>query len=136
MMKRGKGIRIAGLQNGRKVKPEPKWVLHLLIREQEESSKVGQLDRNQFRSDLSLLLLAQVSLEAASRDLLALQEISCHQKKRSAEILNLLLRDLSEIGSVLGTSELRAVSETAAVNFFHEAEEVQRSSICCVCLLR
>lgn len=54
-------------------------------------------------------LRLQVSLEAIQREFSTLQEITSHHKRRSAEILNLLLRDLSEMGAVLGTSELRAV---------------------------
>ncbi|XP_053352566.1 kinesin heavy chain [Clarias gariepinus] len=47
-------------------------------------------------------------LSTVERDLATLQEVSGHHKKRSAEILSMLLRDLSEIGSVIGTSELKA----------------------------
>ena len=43
------------------------------------------------------------------RDFATLQEMSGHHKKRSAEILSMLLRDLSEIGSIVGTSDLKAV---------------------------
>ncbi|XP_054908768.1 kinesin heavy chain-like [Poeciliopsis prolifica] len=54
-------------------------------------------------------------LEAVQRELSTMQELSTHHKKRSAEIVNLLIRDLSEIGSVLGTTELKAMAEMSGV---------------------
>lgn len=45
-----------------------------------------------------------VLLEGLQRELASLKELSSHQKKRSSEVLNLLLRDLSELGSTLTCS--------------------------------
>uniref|UniRef100_A0A8C3R6W2 Kinesin-like protein n=1 Tax=Cyanoderma ruficeps TaxID=181631 RepID=A0A8C3R6W2_9PASS len=55
--------------------------------------------------------LAQKSVRAAStqRELGQLQELSNHQKKRATEILNLLLKDLGEIGGIIGTNDVKTV---------------------------
>ncbi|KAG1959895.1 kinesin heavy chain [Pimephales promelas] len=51
------------------------------------------------------LLQKSAALTSVERDLCALQELSGHHKKRSAEILSLLLRDLNEIGSVIALND-------------------------------
>ncbi|XP_051761242.1 kinesin heavy chain [Ctenopharyngodon idella] len=51
------------------------------------------------------LVQKSAALAGVERDLSALQELSGHHKKRSAEILGLLLRDLSEIGSVIALND-------------------------------
>ncbi|XP_065107568.1 kinesin heavy chain [Paramisgurnus dabryanus] len=51
------------------------------------------------------LLQKSTCLAGVERDLAALQEVSGHHKKRSAEILSLLLRDLNEIGSVIALND-------------------------------
>uniref|UniRef100_A0A8C1KGQ7 Kinesin-like protein n=1 Tax=Cyprinus carpio TaxID=7962 RepID=A0A8C1KGQ7_CYPCA len=61
-------------------------------------------DRSKTNQQLTEELMQKsVTLAGVERDLSALQELSGHHKKRSAEILSLLLRDLNEIGSVIMT---------------------------------
>ncbi|GAA6224216.1 kinesin heavy chain-like isoform X1 [Lates japonicus] len=47
-------------------------------------------------------------LSAVQRELGQLQELNGLQRKRAAEVLNLLLRDLSDIGAIIGTSDVKA----------------------------
>ncbi|XP_076854444.1 kinesin heavy chain [Brachyhypopomus gauderio] len=54
-------------------------------------------------------------LSTVEQDLATLQEMSGHHKKRSAEILGMLLRDLSDIGGIIGTSDLKAMTEAHGV---------------------
>uniref|UniRef100_A0A6Q2YK97 Kinesin-like protein n=1 Tax=Esox lucius TaxID=8010 RepID=A0A6Q2YK97_ESOLU len=63
-------------------------------------------NKNRFNRQLSEEL-NQKSVSRPGMELCSLQELSSHHKKRAAEILGLLLRDLSEIGSVIGTSDLK-----------------------------
>uniref|UniRef100_A0A4W6D039 Kinesin heavy chain n=1 Tax=Lates calcarifer TaxID=8187 RepID=A0A4W6D039_LATCA len=59
-------------------------------------------DKNRCNEQLNEELAHKtVSLEVVQREFSTLQDLSSHHKKRSAEIINLLLRDLSDIGSVL-----------------------------------
>ncbi|KAI1237389.1 Kinesin heavy chain isoform 5C, partial [Lamprotornis superbus] len=56
--------------------------------------------------------LAQKSsaLTATQRELGQLQELSNHQRKRATEILNLLLKDLGEIGGIIGTNDVKTLT--------------------------
>lgn len=56
-----------------------------------------------------------LSLES---ELQRLQEVSGHQRKRIAEVLNGLMKDLSEFSVIVGNGEIKLVSgEEAAVLF-------------------
>uniref|UniRef100_A0A3Q3LBN0 Kinesin-like protein n=1 Tax=Labrus bergylta TaxID=56723 RepID=A0A3Q3LBN0_9LABR len=46
-------------------------------------------------------------LIAVQRELSQLQELNGLQRKRATEVLNLLLRDLSDIGAIIGTSDVK-----------------------------
>ncbi|XP_058477307.1 kinesin heavy chain-like isoform X2 [Solea solea] len=52
-----------------------------------------------------------VSMSALQRELGQLQELNGLQRKRAAEVLNLLLRDINDIGAIIGTSDVKS-SET------------------------
>ncbi|XP_034034880.1 kinesin heavy chain-like [Thalassophryne amazonica] len=47
-------------------------------------------------------------LLAVQRELIQVQELSGLQRKRSTEILNLLLRDLSDIGAIIGSGDIKS----------------------------
>ncbi|XP_035302702.1 kinesin heavy chain isoform X3 [Cricetulus griseus] len=47
------------------------------------------------------------TLTTTQRELSQLQELSNHQRKRATEILNLLLKDLGEIGGIIGTNDVK-----------------------------
>uniref|UniRef100_A0A8C4EFE1 Kinesin-like protein n=1 Tax=Dicentrarchus labrax TaxID=13489 RepID=A0A8C4EFE1_DICLA len=50
-------------------------------------------------------------LSAVQRELNQLQELNGLQRKRAGEVLNLLLRDLSDIGAIIGNSDAKTSSE-------------------------
>ncbi|MGH0169176.1 UNVERIFIED_CONTAM: hypothetical protein FKN15_056303 [Acipenser sinensis] len=67
-------------------------------------------DRTQANEQLADELAQKtMCLLAVQRELNQLQELSKHQKKRAAEILNLLLKDLNEIGGIIGTNDIKVV---------------------------
>uniref|UniRef100_A0A4W6BX02 Kinesin-like protein n=1 Tax=Lates calcarifer TaxID=8187 RepID=A0A4W6BX02_LATCA len=73
-------------------------------------------DKNRCNEQLNEELAHKtVSLEVVQREFSTLQDLSSHHKKRSAEIINLLLRDLSDIGSVLGTTDLKMTDTSGAM---------------------
>uniref|UniRef100_A0A8C2G3A8 Kinesin-like protein n=1 Tax=Cyprinus carpio TaxID=7962 RepID=A0A8C2G3A8_CYPCA len=76
--------------------------------EVEERSKTNQ----QLTEEL---MQKTVTLAGVERDLSALQELSGHHKKRSAEILSLLLRDLNEIGSVIALNDHKMTEMTGGM---------------------
>ncbi|XP_018422283.1 PREDICTED: kinesin heavy chain isoform X1 [Nanorana parkeri] len=55
------------------------------------------------------------SLIATQRELGQLQDLSSHQKKRATEILNLLLKDLGEIGGIIGTNDVKTLADVNGV---------------------
>ncbi|MFT7807911.1 kinesin heavy chain [Arapaima gigas] len=55
------------------------------------------------------------ALAAAQMELSQLEELSSHQKHRAAEVLGLLLKDLAEIGTIVGTGDVKMVTEANSV---------------------
>ncbi|XP_070968896.1 kinesin heavy chain-like [Oncorhynchus clarkii lewisi] len=71
--------------------------------EVEDRSQANQQLQEELQQRTTVLLSVQMELTT-------LQELSGHQKKRAAEILHLLLRDLSEIGATMGTSDIKVMA--------------------------
>lgn len=61
--------------------------------------------------------LPQTHLVALEAELSHIQEASRHQRKRIAEVLNGLMKDLSEFGAIVGTRDIRLVSADARVHW-------------------
>ncbi|XP_035533273.1 kinesin heavy chain-like [Morone saxatilis] len=53
-------------------------------------------------------------LSAVQSELNQLQELNGLQRKRAGEVLNLLLRDLSDIGTIIGTSDVKTATSSEA----------------------
>lgn len=49
---------------------------------------------------------------ALEAELSRIQEVSSHQRKRIAEILSALMRDLSEFSTIVGNRDIKLVSGT------------------------
>ncbi|XP_053526680.1 kinesin heavy chain [Artibeus jamaicensis] len=55
------------------------------------------------------------TLTTTQRELSQLQELSNHQRKRATEILDLLLKDLGEIGGIIGTNDVKTLADVNGV---------------------
>ena len=65
--------------------------------------------RNLYGHSCVCVCVCQAGLVEVQRELAHLQELSGHQKKRASEILNLLLRELRDIGSIIGAHDVKMV---------------------------
>uniref|UniRef100_A0A3Q3NC29 Kinesin-like protein n=1 Tax=Mastacembelus armatus TaxID=205130 RepID=A0A3Q3NC29_9TELE len=98
-------------------KEEVKEVLQALeelaVNYDQKSQEVDK--REQINLQLTEELQHKVLLSAVQRELSQLQELNGLQRKRAAEVLNLLLRDLSDIGAIIGTSDVKTKGNGSAV---------------------
>jgi len=59
---------------------------------------------------MSFLSVLQASLMELEAELSRMQEVSGQQRKRIADVLNGLMRDLSEFSTIVGNGEIKLVS--------------------------
>uniref|UniRef100_A0A669DY60 Kinesin-like protein n=1 Tax=Oreochromis niloticus TaxID=8128 RepID=A0A669DY60_ORENI len=94
-------------------KEEVKEVLQALeelaVNYDQKSQEVEE--RNQANAQLT----EKLQHKTVSRDVSQLQELNGLQRKRAAEVLNLLLRDLSDIGAIIGTSDVKTAGNGSAL---------------------
>lgn len=57
-------------------------------------------------------LLPQTHLVALEVELCRIQEVSSHQRKRIAETVNGMMKDLSEFSAIVGNRDIKLVSGT------------------------
>lgn len=62
-------------------------------------------------------LLPQTHLVALEVELSRIQEVSSHQRKRIAEIVNGMMKDLSEFSIIVGNRDIKLVSGTQVTSF-------------------
>ncbi|XP_015227165.1 PREDICTED: kinesin heavy chain isoform 5C-like [Cyprinodon variegatus] len=84
--------------------------------EVEEREQLNQQLTEELQQKTSLLSVVQ-------RELIHLEELNGLQRKRAAEVLNLLLRDLSDIGAIIGTGDIKATSSAEAKGNGSSVEE-------------
>uniref|UniRef100_A0A3P8Q8W4 Kinesin-like protein n=1 Tax=Astatotilapia calliptera TaxID=8154 RepID=A0A3P8Q8W4_ASTCA len=99
-------------------KEEVKEVLQALeelaVNYDQKSQEVEE--RNQANAQLTEKLQHKTALlSVLEREVSQLQELNGLQRKRAAEVLNLLLRDLSDIGAIIGTSDVKTAGNGSAL---------------------
>ncbi|KAM8722013.1 kinesin heavy chain-like [Acanthopagrus latus] len=96
-------------------KEEVKEVLQALeelaVNYDQKSQEVEERDQANLQLTEELQHKAAL-LSAVQRELGQLQELNGLQRKRAAEVLNLLLRDLSDIGAIIGTSDVKSAASS------------------------
>ncbi|XP_073318526.1 kinesin heavy chain-like [Pagrus major] len=96
-------------------KEEVKEVLQALeelaVNYDQKSQEVEERDHTNMQLTEELQHKAAL-LSAVQRELGQLQELNGLQRKRAAEVLNLLLRDLSDIGAIIGTSDVKSAASS------------------------
>lgn len=64
------------------------------------------------------LCVLQAHLIALEAELHRMHEMSSHQRKRIAEVLNALMKDLSEFSAIVGNGEIKLVRATWRAGLF------------------
>lgn len=117
--------------------PRWNWMCHYIVPAGRRKTPRGNCPACREGRVILVFKPFQSALTATQRELGQLQELSNHQKKRATEILNLLLKDLGEIGGIIGTNDVKTVRGLCALCFLppappagktlHKIRESQRS---------